>query len=232
MQVMSSKFTSVRLTIDGDHYEILVYPDPALNYRAGKNVEPSQVIAIDEVFSDSSKGLRAPAEKLKKHFGTDDHAKAALEVLKRGELQLTQDQRKRLTEEKRKQVVNLIAKNYVDPKTRLPHPPVRIEQAMLDARVTIDPFKDANEQTKEVLEKIRLIIPLKSEKVKLTVRTPAQYAGQALGVVKGFGEILKEEWGQDGGLSIVLEVPAASQPSLLERLGSVTKGSAQVTLVK
>ena len=53
---MSSKFTSVRLTIEGDHYEILVYPDPALNYRAGKNVEPSQVIAIDEVFTDASKG--------------------------------------------------------------------------------------------------------------------------------------------------------------------------------
>jgi len=229
---MSSKFTSVRLTIDGEHYEILVYPDPALGYKTGKQVEPSQVIAIDEVFSDSNKGLRSSAEKLKKHFGTDDHAKAALEVLKRGELQLTQDQRKRLTEDKRRQVVNMIAKNYVDPKTRLPHPPVRIEQAMLDARVAIDPFKDVGEQTKDVLEKIRLIIPLKSEKVQLVIRTPAQYSGQALGVVKGFGEILKEEWGQDGGLSIVLEVPAASQPGLLERLGSATKGSAQVTLVK
>ena len=229
---MSSKFTSVRLTIDGDHYEILVYPDPALNYRTGKNVEPSQVIAIDEVYSDSNKGLRAPADKLKKHFGTDDHAKAALEILKRGELQLTQEQRKRLTEDKRRQVVNIIAKNYVDPKTRLPHPPVRIEQAMIDARVNIDPFKDPTEQTKEVLEKIRLIIPLKSERVQLSIKAPAQYGGQTLGVVKGFGEILKEEWGQDGGLSIVLEVPAASQPSLLERLGSATKGSAQVTLVK
>ena len=229
---MSSKFTSVRLTLDGETYEILVYPDPALNFRMGKNVDPSQVIAIDEVFFDANKGLRASAEKLKKHFGTEDHGKAALEVLRRGEIQLTQEQRKRLTEEKRRQVVNIISKNYVDPKTRLPHPPVRVEQAMQEARVSIDPFKDATEQAKDVIEKIRLIIPLKSEKVQLMIRAPAQYAGQALGVLKGFGEILKEEWGQDGGLSIVLEVPAASQPSLLERLGSATKGSAQVTLVK
>ena len=71
-----------------------------------------------------------------------------------------------------------------------------------------------------------------AEKVKLSVRVPAQYAGQSLGALKGFGEILKEEWGQDGGLSVVLEVPAASQPNLFERLGAVTKGSAQVTLVK
>jgi ribosome maturation protein SDO1 len=229
---MSNKFTSVRMTIDGDHYEILVYPDPALNYKMGRQVDPASVLAIDEVYFDSSRGLRASADKLKKHFKTEDHTKAALEVLRRGELQLTQEQRMRLTEEKRKQVVTIIAKNYVDPRTSLPHPPVRIEQAMQDARVTIDPFKDANDQTKEILDKIRPIIPLKSERVKLTVRTPAQYAGQAIGVLKGFGEILKEEWGQDGGLSVVLEVPAASQPNLLERLGAVTKGSAQVTLVK
>ncbi|MDG6925030.1 MAG: ribosome assembly factor SBDS [Nitrososphaerota archaeon] len=229
---MSTKFTSVRLTIEGEKYEILVYPDPALNFKMGKQVDPAQVLAIDEVYSDSSRGLRASAEKLKKHFKTEDHAKAALEVLKRGELQLTQEQRMRLTEEKRRQVVTIIAKNYVDPKTHLPHPPVRVEQAMQEARVSIDPFKDVNEQAKTVIESIRSIIPLKSERVKLAVKAPAQYAGQAIGVLKGFGEILKEEWGQDGGLSVVLEVPAASQPSLLDRLGAVTKGSAQVTLVK
>jgi len=229
---MSTKFTSVRMTIEGDRYEVLVFPDPALNYKMGKQVDPTQVLAIDEVFTDSSRGQRANAEQLKKYFNTEDHAKAALEVLKRGELQLTQEQRLRMTEEKRRQVVTIISKNYVDPKTHLPHPPVRVEQAMLEARVSIDPFKDANEQAKQVIEEIRVIIPLKSERVKLMVKTPAQYAGQAIGVVKGFGEILKEEWGQDGGLSVVLEVPAASQPSLLDRLGTVTKGSAQVTLVK
>jgi len=221
---MSTKFTSVRMTIEGDRYEVLVFPDPALNYKMGKQVDPTQVLAIDEVFTDSSRGQRANAEQLKKYFNTEDHAKAALEV--------TQEQRLRMTEEKRRQVVTIISKNYVDPKTHLPHPPVRVEQAMLEARVSIDPFKDANEQAKQVIEEIRVIIPLKSERVKLMVKTPAQYAGQAIGVVKGFGEILKEEWGQDGGLSVVLEVPAASQPSLLDRLGTVTKGSAQVTLVK
>jgi ribosome maturation protein SDO1 len=220
------------MTIDGDKYEILVYPDPALNFKMGKQVDPTQVLAIDEVYSDSSKGLRASAEKLKKHFKTEDHAKAALEVLRRGELQLTQEQRMRLTEEKRRQVVTIISKSYVDPRSHLPHPPVRVEQAMEEARVSIDPFIDANEQAKLVIEKIRTIIPLKSERVKLAVKAPAQYAGQAIGVLKGFGEILKEEWGQDGGLSVVLEVSAASQPSLLDRLGAVTKGSAQVTLVK
>ncbi len=229
---MSSKFTSVRMVINGEHFEILVNPDSALSFKQGKQVEPTQVLVADEVFSDASKGLRASAEKLRKAFQTEDHTKAALEILKRGELQLTQEQRKRLTEEKRKQVVTYISKNYVDPKTGLPHPPVRIEQAMQDARIAVDPFKDVNEQTKEAIEKLRTILPLKTERVKLQVRVPAQYAGQALGTLKNFGEILKEEWGGDGGLSAIIEISAAAQPSLFERLGSVTKGSAQATLVK
>ncbi|MBI3859002.1 MAG: ribosome assembly factor SBDS [Thaumarchaeota archaeon] len=222
----------MRLVIDGERFEVLVNPDSALSFKQGKNVEPSQVIAMEEVFSDSNKGLRVGAEKLKKYFETDDESKAALEVLKRGELNLTQDQRKRLTEEKRKAVVAMISKTYVDPKTMLPHPPLRIEQAMQDARVTIDPFQDANEQMKIVIEKLRTILPLKSEKIKLQVKVTAQYSGQSIGILKNFGEIIKEDWGADGTLSAIVEIPAGGQPGLLDRLGSTTKGAAQVSVVK
>jgi len=228
----ASKYTTVHLTIEGQRYEILVNPDAALSFKQGRNVEPSQVIVADEVYSDSNKGLRASSEKLRLHFGTDDHAKAALEVLRRGELNLTQEQRRRLTEEKRKAVIAMISKNYVDPRTLLPHPPLRIEQAMQEARVAIDPFQDANEQTKAVIDKLRVILPLKSEKVRLQVRVSAQYSGQTIGILKNFGEIKKEEWGADGTLSAIVEIPAGGQPGLLDRLGSTTKGAAQVTVVK
>ena len=165
----ASKFTTVKLTIGGEHYEILVNPDSALSYKQGRNVEPSAVIATDEVFSDARKGLRASSEKLKLHFGTDDHARAALEVLRRGELNLTQEQRKKLTDEKRKAIIAAISKNYVDPRALLPHPPMRIDQAMHEARVIVDPFQDPNEQMKAVVESLRTILPLKSEKIRLQV---------------------------------------------------------------
>jgi ribosome maturation protein SDO1 len=228
----ASKFTTVRLTIGVDHYEILVNPDSALAFKQGRSVEPSAVIAADEVFSDARKGLRANNEKLKLHFGTDDHAKAALEVLRRGELNLTQEQRKKLTDEKRKAIIAAISKNFVDPRTLLPHPPTRIDQAMQEARVTVDPFQDPNEQMKSVVESLRTILPLKSEKIRLAVKVAAQYSGQAIGVLKTYGEIIKEDWLGDGTLSAIVEIPAGGQPGLLDRLGSTTKGAAQVTVVK
>jgi ribosome maturation protein SDO1 len=187
---------------------------------------------MDEVYADSNKGLRVGAEKLRKYFNTDDEAQAALEVLKRGELNLTQEQRRKLTDEKRRAIIAMISKTFVDPKTMLPHPPLRIDQAMQEARVAVDPFLDANEQMKLVVDKLRTILPLKSEKLKLQVKVSPQYAGQTIGILKNFGDILKEEWGADGTLSAIVEIPAGGQPGLLDKLGATTKGAAQVTVVK
>lgn len=229
---MSSKFTTVRLSSGGEHFEILVYPDPALDFKIGKKVEVSQVVAVDEVYSDANKGLRVPAEKLMKNFKTTDLLKVAEIILKKGELNLTTDQRRRLVEDKRKQIVSTIARNYVDPRTGLPHPPVRIEQAMAEVRISIDPFKDVNEQTKTIIDQLRGILPLKSERIKLLVKVPAQYAAQSFGALKGVGEIVKEDWGGDGGLTVVIEIPAGVHSTLLDRLGSLTKGSAQASVIR
>ncbi len=229
---MSGKFTTVRLTVGGDHFEILVHPDNALNFKLGRNVELSQVIAIDEVYSDSSKGLRASSEKLQKHFNTINHAEAAKIVLEKGELQLTTEQRRKMMEDKRKQIISIIARNYIDPRTGLPHPPTRIQQALQEVRVSIDPFKEAQEQTKMVVDQLRTIVPLKSEKMKLRVKVPPQFSPQAIGVIKGVGEILNEEWGSDGSLTALVEIPAGVHSSLMERLGAVTKGSAQASVLR
>ncbi len=217
------------MTVGGDKFEILVNPDTALAYKQGKKLEASQVLAADEIYTDSSKGDRASSEKLNRAFHTDSVVKVAEAILQKGELQLTTDQRRKMVDDKRKQIVALIAKSYVDPKTNLPHPPVRVEQAMAQVRVPIDPLKPAEEQAKKVIDELRTILPMKTGNIRLNVRVDAVYAPQALGVLKGFGSVMKEEWRQDGGMNAVLEMPIAGQRALLDRLGSTTKGTAQVT---
>jgi ribosome maturation protein SDO1 len=226
---LTDKMTTVRLTVGGDKFEILVKADAALSYKQGKKLEVSQVLAADEIYTDSSKGDRASSEKLKRAFHTDSLTQVAAIILQKGELQLTTEQRHRMIEDKKKQIVALISKNYVDPKTNLPHPPIRIEQAMSQVRLAIDPLKSAEEQAKKLVEELRVILPLKTGNVKLSVKVGAVYAPQTLGILKSFGNISKEEWGADGGLTAVIEIPVATQRTLLDRLASATKGSAQAT---
>ena len=70
---------------------------------------------------------------------------------------------------RKKQIVQFIVKTYVDPKSHLPHPPIRVEQAMKDARVSVDPQKSVDEQMQDIVEKLRSIIALKSENLQLEI---------------------------------------------------------------
>ena len=223
-----TKFTIVRLTLDGDKFELLVKPDPALEYKLGRRTDISSVLVSDEIYSDANKGSRASSEKLTKHFKTTDATEVAKQIIARGELNLTTDQRRKMVEEKRKQIVSYINRSFVDPKTHLPHPTMRIEAAMDEARVSVDPFKKAEEQATLVVDALRKILPLKSETARLTVTVPPQFAAQSYSVLKATGDLHGEEWLADGSLRAVLEMNAGSKGAFLDRLGSVTKGSAQV----
>lgn len=229
---MDTKVTVVRFSVEGEKFEILVKPDPALEFKLGKRKDISGVLISDEIYSDSNKGTRASTEKLMKAFKTTDSNAIATIMLEKGELNLTTDQRRKMVSEKRKQIVDFISKSYVDPRSHLPHPPLRIEQAMDDARVSVDPFRNTDEQIKEIIEQLRSIIPLKSENMLLEILVPAQFAAQSYSVLKSFGTLKKEEWQSNGALKVILDIPAAARANVMDRLGSVTKGTASIEVAK
>ncbi len=225
---MAEKLTVARLILDGDKFELLVKPDPALEYKMGKKADISGVLVSDEIYSDANKGSRAASDKLMKNFKTTDPADIAKQILSRGELNLTTDQRRRMVEEKKKQIVQLINRSFVDPKTHLPHPIVRIEAALEEVRVPIDPFRRVEDQAKVIVDALRKILPLKSETIKLTVTVPPQFAAQSYSALKSTGDLQSEEWLADGSLRAMLNINASIRGQFLERLGAVTKGTAQV----
>ena len=226
------KVTVVKYSYAGEKFEILVKPDPAFDYKLGKTTEISKILVSDEIYTDSGKGTRASNELLVKVFKTEDTVKIAEIMMQKGELNLNTEQRKKMTSDKRKQIVTFIAKTYVDPKTHLPHPPLRIEQAMIDGRVSVDPFKNPDEQIKDIVEKLRPIIPLKTENITLEISVPAQFVAQSYTVLKSTGSLKKEDWQSNGSLKAILEIPAAARPNVIDRLSAITKGTANVEVQK
>jgi len=228
---MSEKYTVARITKDNEHFEILVKPQKALDYRAGKVAGVTEVIVSETIYSDANKGTRASEENLRKAFGTTDSLKIAETILKTGTVQLTTEQRRKMVEEKRKQIVDFISRQSVDPKTNLPHPPMRIENAMEQIHYPIDPFKPIEEQARDIVKLLRPILPLKMEQISVGVTIPAQYSARGYGAIKGFGTIKREEWRADGSWSGVIEMPAGLYAPLLEKLGEVTKGSGEAKII-
>jgi len=226
--VIDNKPTIVRLVIDNDKFEILVKPDPALDYKLGKKIDLSNILISDEIYADANKGTRIADEKLIRNFKTTDSIEIAKKILEQGEVNLTTDQRRRMVEEKKKQIIQYINRNFVDPKTHLPHPPLRIQNAMEEVRLTIDPFKKPEDQTKKIIESLRKILPLKSENLQLLVTIPPQFSAPSYNVLKNIGELKDEKWLQDGSLRVIVEINAGIKGTFVERMNSVTKGSAQI----
>jgi ribosome maturation protein SDO1 len=203
-----SKMTVVKLVIEGNKFEILVKPDLALEYRLGKRNDLTNILISDEVYSDANKGSRASSDKLSKYFKTNDSGEVARQILLNGELSLTTEQRRKMVEEKRRQIIDYISKSFVDPKTHLPHPPLRIQSAMEDARVSIDPFKKAEEQAKSIIDALRKVLPLKSENFQLTVTIPANHSAHGYSALKSIVNNKSDEGLDDGSVRVTLEVNA------------------------
>ncbi|MBE0512717.1 ribosome assembly factor SBDS [Candidatus Bathyarchaeota archaeon] len=228
---MSERYTVARMTHDGEHFEILVKPQLAFSYRLGKTTSISELLVTDTIFTDAGKGLRVSEDKLQEVFGTTNPIKIASVILKKGTLQLTTEQRKQLVEDKRRQIISFISRQCVDPKTDLPHPPMRIEHAMKQIHFSIDPFRDVEEQTREIIKLLRPILPLKMEQVSVAVRIPPEYASKVYGTVKGLGVIKREQWQADGSWSATVEMPAGLYGPFLEKLGKITRGNLEAKRV-
>jgi ribosome maturation protein SDO1 len=153
----------------------------------------------------------------------------ATQILLRGEHSLTTEQRRRMIEEKKKQIVHYINRNFVDPRTHLPHPPLRIASAMDEVRTVIDPNKKAEDQAKVVIDAVRKILPLKSENVILTITVPSSCAAQSYSALKNAGSLKEEQWLADGSLKLLIETNAGMKGDLLDRIGSITRGTASIT---
>lgn len=225
-----------RYDTSGERFEVLVDPKMVWKIRnkedLGEDFDILNYLAIDTVFTDSNKGIRASSESMLKVFNNTEIDKISLDIITKGEIQLTTEQRKEMMENKRKQIVNTIARNAINPKTKTPHPPQRIELAISEAKISIDPFKPVDAQVQLILKKLQPIIPIRFEMIILAIRLSGEDYGKCYGDIKNFGKITKEEWQKDGSWIGLLELPAGMQSDFYDKINSKTKGNSEIKIIE
>ncbi|MEM0492852.1 MAG: ribosome assembly factor SBDS [Candidatus Thermoplasmatota archaeon] len=221
-----------RLKRGEHHFEVLVDPKVASQVLDGKEVDILSNLAVDTIFKDAKKGDHASEEVIMKTFGTVDVATIAKEIILKGELQLTIEQRREMQEMKKKRIIDIIVRNSMDPQTKLPHPRQRIERAIEEAKIHIDPFKPVDAQVKTVVDALRPIIPISIEQVRISVKIPAQFIGKAYGIARNYGVLEREDWQSDGSWLGIVRIPAGMQTDFYEKLNEVTKGNIDTRLLK
>ncbi len=217
---------------DEDHFEVLVDPYAAADLIEGKNIDIMQSLAIDAVFQDSKKGKHASEESLQRVFGTNDVVEIAKKIILKGEIQLTTEQRHKMQRNKRNRIIETIARNAMDPKTKAPHPRQRIELAMEQAGVHVDPFKPVSEQVKTIIEALRPIIPISMDQIRISVKIPPEYTGRAYGIIRNFGTLEREDWQSDGSWLGIIRIAAGMQNEFYDKLNDITKGNVSTKILK
>lgn len=225
------KSVVARLESYGERFEILVDPNQAARVRQGEAIEMEDVVAALNIFSNASRGTRASEEALLKVFHTTDFTTVSKRIIEKGEIHLTAEQRRQMTDEKRRQVITFIARNAINPQTGHPHPPQRIEMAMEEARINIDPFRHLDEMVKETVKALRPILPIRFEELRLAIKIPPDFAARAYGDIASASTMEKDEWQKDGSWICVVRIPAGIQTEFYDLINKITKGEGVVKIL-
>ena len=217
-----------RLELSGEKFEILVYPDLAWDFRDGKELDIRDILVGYTIFEDALRGQKATDDSIENIFGDIDSIEVAKRILLEGELQLTTEQRRKMVEEKKKQIITYIAQNAINPQTGLPHPPTRIERALEEIRVTIDPWEKVEDQVKNIVKDLEPILPIRLEKITFAVKLPGKYQAKAYQILIRNGTITKDEWQPDGKWIAIIEMAAGLQANTVDQLKKLTKGRTEV----
>lgn len=212
-----------RLEKGGKRYEILVDPDLVDTFKNDPSgVDVDEFFAMDEVFHDARGGERPTAESIESAFGTQDIMEIAKIIFEKGSIQLTTNQRKAMVERMRQKIVHHIHSQAVDPKTKSPHPVTRIELALDESRYSVDPFKNLDAQIKDAVDRLKPLIPLSFETLRLAFKVPGSGYGGAMRILRPFQ--IKEGWLEDGSWASVVEIPAGMKGEII---GQIMKVSSQ-----
>ena len=151
---MSSDNTLTVIYSKGGHrFEIFVDRDKYPEFLKGHK-KIKEVCLSDVISNESKKNL--PESTYMTIFGTSDVWEIIGTIAKNGEPQYTVQQRRKMTEEKRKQIVEYIVKTFVDPKTNLSHPASRIENGMDTIKgLKIDLNQSASKQGDDIVQKLK-----------------------------------------------------------------------------
>ena len=232
LSVSIEKSVVARLNYAQQKFEILVDPNKAMDFKNGKMIPMEEVLAYPIIYKDVKTTEAVPEKDLQKAFGTTDAMKIAPKILKEGEIQITTEQKREMTEQKKHLIATLISKRGINPQTNTPHPEQRILNAMQQAVVSIDPFMDAELQLDKVVKAIKPMLPLKFQNVTLQVKVPPQFAGKSYSVIKSAGKITSEQWLNDGSLQVTVEMLAGAMDDFAQKLANMSHGNFESKVLK
>mmetsp|Transcript_5433 Transcript_5433/g.7986 ORF Transcript_5433/g.7986 Transcript_5433/m.7986 type:complete len:442 (-) Transcript_5433:254-1579(-) len=196
-QVRLTNVAVVRLTKGGKRFEVACYKNKIVDYRTGKEQNMDEVLQIDNVFTNVSKGILANKKDMKKIFGIDDETLIIQEILKSGQVQISEKERDAYYENVWREVANFVSEKCVNPSNNRRYTPDMIRQAMKMAEFSAHPTRSVKQQFLDCVKLLiaKGVLPIERAKMHLRIQVYAsnddvQLYNESIDYVKSIGAVV------------------------------------------
>ncbi|KAF8761815.1 A Receptor for Ubiquitination Targets [Rhizoctonia solani] len=167
-----------------------------------------EVLQINNVFTNVSKGQASNSDELQKAFGKTDVSEIVKEILKKGELQVGDKERAHESSQLWKEIATQVAEKCVDPTTQKPYPVGIIEKAMTEAGFSVKTGKNAKAQVLECIKHLQAnsTLPIQRARMRVRITMPSK-DGKRLKdqVVQGADKVEDEDWGEEWQITMLID---------------------------
>jgi ribosome maturation protein SDO1 len=218
-----------KLKTHGENFEVVIEPELAIKFRHGE-ADIRESLKSEHIYREALKGDLASEHVLQEVFKTTDSLKIAEQIIKEGSIQIDDDYKDRLRNDKKRQLIEILVKNTADANTGQPLTATRLNNALTEAKIHLDIFRKVEEQVDETVVKLKPVLPLTFERKILNIRLSANYAPKLYGFVVHRAKVVDEAWLSDGSWSAKVELPAGMVSEVQDELKSKTHGEAEISV--
>jgi ribosome maturation protein SDO1 len=173
-QVKLTNVAIVRYKVKGQRFEVACYRNKVISWRKGIEKDIDEVVQIRNIFVNVSKGIVAKKKALIDHFEMDDEDAIIKLILDKGEVQVSDKERKADLDRLAKDIVTIVHQKCVNKETQLPFPVAIIEEAMKDVHFAVSASKSAKQQALILIRQLQEQgnLPIQRSEMRLRIIVP------------------------------------------------------------
>jgi ribosome maturation protein SDO1 len=233
-QVRLTNVAIVRLKVGKRRFEIACYPSKVLNWREGVETDISEVLQLEDVYTNVTRGMMARKEDLVAAFGTSDRSVVCLRILKKGVLQVSGRERQFQIENKFKEIANIISEKCIDTTTGTPFTVSTIEKVMKEKlHFAVNVSKNSKSQALEAIPKLAQFLPIARSQMKIRFSVPSKALKRLKVEMEQYNvSYVEEKWEAANECTVTALIPPGAFRVLSDKLGGMANQSGGVEVLE
>jgi ribosome maturation protein SDO1 len=145
------------------------------------------------VYKDVEKGEYAKSKDLEKAFGTSDQEVICLEILAKGELQLSEKERNAGQDALMKEICTIIADKCINPQSKRPVTVGIVEKALAELHFNVSISKPAKKQALEAIKLLEGKYPIERAPMRLKLSVPIASKSDVTGKISKIADKIESQ---------------------------------------